>query len=128
MPTNNQLLRKGRKKKKHKNQVKALVGSPFKCGVCVKVYTVSPKKPNSAIRKVAKIRLFSTNKQIIAAIPGIGHKLQKYSNVWVRGGRANDLPGVRYKVVRGKLDFNSYEIFSRQQKRSKYGVGKDKKK
>jgi small subunit ribosomal protein S12 len=125
MPTINQLVKHIRKKKKHKNKVKALVGAPYKRGVCVKVYTVSPKKPNSAIRKVAKIRITSTKRLVIAAIPGLGHKLQKFSTVLIRGGRANDLPGVRYKVVRGKLDFNMYENFSRKQKRSKYGIGKD---
>ena len=126
MPTINQLVRKKREKKKYKNKVKALEGSPFKRGVCVKVYTVSPKKPNSAVRKVAKIKLFATKRHVIAAIPGIGHKLQRYSNVWIRGGRANDLPGVRYKILRGKLDFNTYETFARKQKRSKYGVRKNK--
>ena len=98
---------------------------PYKRGVCLKVFTVKPKKPNSAIRKVAKV-LLSNKRRIIIAIPGIGHRLQEHSVVLVRGGRANDLPGVHYKAVRGKLDFNNYESFERANRRSKYGVSKKK--
>lgn len=125
MPTFNQLCRKGRLLKLHKTRVKSLQQCPYKRGVCLKVFTVKPKKPNSAIRKVAKVML-STKRRIIIAIPGIGHKLQEHAVVLVRGGRANDLPGVHYKAVRGKLDFTSYEHFERKNKRSKYGVAKTK--
>lgn len=121
MPTFNQLSKKPRIEKKHKIAVKALEGCPFKRGVCVKVYTTTPKKPNSAIRKVAKVQL-STKRKIILAIPGIGHKLMQHSTVIVRGGRANDLPGVRYKAVRGQLDFMIEDKVVRKNKRSKYGT------
>lgn len=120
MPTYNQLVKKPRVVKKHKVTLKALEGCPFKRGVCLKVYTTKPKKPNSAIRKVAKVQL-SNKKKIILAVPGIGHKLLEHSMVLVRGGRANDLPGVRYKAVRGKLDFIMDEKIVRKNKRSKYG-------
>lgn len=120
MPTYNQLVKKPRVVKKHKVTLKSLEGCPYKRGVCLKVYTTKPKKPNSAIRKVAKVQL-SNKKKIILAVPGIGHKLMEHSMVLVRGGRANDLPGVRYKAVRGKLDFIMDEKFVRKNKRSKYG-------
>jgi small subunit ribosomal protein S12 len=120
MPTYNQLVKKPRVVKKHKVTLKSLEGCPYKRGVCLKVYTTKPKKPNSAIRKVAKVQL-SNKKKIILAVPGIGHKLMEHSMVLVRGGRANDLPGVRYKAVRGKLDFLMDEKIVRKNKRSKYG-------
>lgn len=123
MATINQLCKNKRVTKKRKIRVKALQGCPFKRGVCLKVFTVKPKKPNSAIRKVAKV-LLSNKKRITIAIPGIGHKLQEHSMVLVRGGRANDLPGVHYKAVRGKLDFVAYERIDRKKRRSKYGVSK----
>jgi small subunit ribosomal protein S12 len=136
MPTINQLVRKGRKKvtKKTKSPVlsvnhNSLNGSttkrnnPFKRGVCTKVYTTTPKKPNSALRKVAKVRL-SNRIEIIAYIPGIGHNLQEHSVVLVRGGRVKDLPGVKYTIVRGKLDTSG--VKDRSQGRSKYGAKKAK--
>ena len=123
MPTYNQLIKKSRQVKKHKIKLKALEGCPYKRGICLKVYTTKPKKPNSAIRKIAKVQL-SNKKRIILAIPGIGHKLMVHSMVLVRGGRANDLPGVHYKAVRGKFDFNMDEKFLRKNKRSKYGKKK----
>jgi len=126
MPTYNQLIKQRRKVKLHKIKLKALEGCPYKRGVCIKVYTTKPKKPNSAIRKVAKVQL-SNKRRVILAIPGIGHKLMIHSMVLVRGGRANDLPGVHYKAVRGKLDFNMDEKFKRKNKRSKYGKKGDKK-
>lgn len=127
MPTFNQLIKNTRTIKKHKIKLKALDNCPYKRGVCLKVYTTKPKKPNSAIRKVAKVQLAKNKKRIIIAIPGIGHKLVEHSMVLVRGGRANDLPGVRYKAVRGKLDFIMEEKFPRKNKRSKYGKKKEKK-
>mgnify|MGYP000285913555 CR=1 FL=1 len=123
MSTINQLVRKKRLKKAHKIRLKSLDKCPFKRGICIKVSTTKPKKPNSAIRKIARI-ILSNKKRITAAIPGLGHSLQEHSSVIIRGGRANDLPGVRYKVVRGKLDFNQYETFGRKNRRSKYGVKK----
>lgn len=123
MSTVNQLIKSPRVKKHHSSMIKALQGAPFKRGVCVKVLTTKPKKPNSAIRKIAKVML-SNSRKITVAIPGIGHSLQEHASVLVRAGRANDLPGVRYKLVRGKLDFSSYEPYGRKQKRSKYGVKK----
>lgn len=123
MVTINQLVKKGRVKKAHKVKLKALDGCPFKRGVCVRVGTTKPKKPNSAIRKIAKVVL-SNRRRVTIAIPGIGHNLQEHSIVLVRGGRANDLPGVRYKAVRGKLDFIAYESYGRKNRRSKYGVKK----
>jgi small subunit ribosomal protein S12 len=105
MPTFIQLTRLGRKRKKHTNNVKALKQCPQKKAVCVKVRIVKPKKPNSAQRKVAKVRL-STGRQIIAYIPGQGHNIKEYSVPLVQGGRANDLPGVRYSLMRGKFDFS----------------------
>lgn len=122
----NQLIRQGKRKSKvRRSRLISLDRCPQKRGICVRVFTVNPKKPNSAIRKVARIRL-RNGKYIIAAIPGIGHELQEHSIVIVRGGRANDLPGVRYKVVRGLLDFRTLEKVDRKNKRSKYGVKKSK--
>ena len=123
MPTISQLIRKPRVKPIARNKVPALEGQPLKRGVCLKVYTTTPKKPNSAMRKVAKVRL--TNKQeVIAYIPGEGHNLQEHSIVLVRGGRVKDLPGVRYHIVRGTLDTAGVE--GRKQQRSKYGTKKPK--
>lgn len=125
MPTKNQLLKKNscRKKKKFLNKTPALDGCPQKKGVCFRVYTRTPKKPNSALRKVAKIRL-TNSAEIIAAIPGEGHNLQEHSVVIVRGGRVKDLPGVKYKIVRGVLDLQG--VIQRRQSRSKYGTKKPK--
>jgi small subunit ribosomal protein S12 len=126
MPTYHQVLFNPRKKKIHTNNVKALKGCPQKKGVCVKLRIVKPKKPNSAQRKVAKLRL-STRRMIIAYIPGQGHNLQEYSSVLVSGGRAPDLPGVRYTLVKGKYDFSWKESFERRKKLSKYGYPTKKK-
>lgn len=123
MPTINQLLRKGRKAVKKKTKVPALKGSPFRRGVCTVVRTVTPKKPNSALRKVAKVRLTS-GYEVTAYIPGEGHNLQEHSMVLVRGGRVKDLPGVRYKIVRGALDTQA--VKNRKQARSRYGAKKEK--
>ncbi len=123
MPTINQLIRKGRKRIKKKTNTPALKGGPQKRGVCVRVYTSTPKKPNSALRKVARVRL-TTGVEVTAYIPGIGHNLQEHSVVLVRGGRVKDLPGVRYHVVRGILDALGVE--DRKQGRSKYGAKKPK--
>jgi small subunit ribosomal protein S12 len=123
MPTIQQLVRKGRTQKSKRSKSAALVSCPQKRGVCTKVYTTTPKKPNSALRKVAKVRL--TNKtEVIAYIPGEGHNLQEHSIVLVRGGRVKDLPGVRYHIVRGALDTAGVE--ARRQRRSKYGAKKPK--
>lgn len=121
MPTINQLIRKGRKKFKKKTKSPALEGSPQRRGVCVQVKTQTPKKPNSALRKVARIRL-TTGYEVTGYIPGEGHNLQEHSIVMVRGGRVKDLPGVRYHVVRGTLDTAGVE--GRKQGRSKYGTKK----
>lgn len=118
-PTINQLVRYGREKKKWKSKSPALEGCPQKRGVCIRVYTVTPKKPNSALRKVAKVRL-SNGREVIAYIPGIGHNLQEHSVVLVRGGRVKDLPGVRYHIIRGTLDAAGVE--NRRTSRSKYGT------
>lgn len=127
MSTFNQLIsKKKRDEKKRYNISSALVGSPQKKGVCVRVTTMKPKKPNSAIRKIAKVRL-STGKDVLCYIPGQGHKLQKHSVVLVRGGRVPDLPGIHYHAVRGKYDFVATETFVRKAGRSKYGLGKIKK-
>jgi small subunit ribosomal protein S12 len=123
MPTINQLVRKGRKTVKQKVTTPALKGAPQKRGVCTRVYTSTPKKPNSALRKVARVRL-TTGIEVTAYIPGIGHNLQEHSVVLVRGGRVKDLPGVRYHVVRGTLDTLGVE--DRKQGRSKYGAKKPK--
>jgi len=123
MPTINQLVRKGRKRVKKKANTPALKGSPQKRGVCTRVYTSTPKKPNSALRKVARVRL-TTGIEVTAYIPGIGHNLQEHSVVLVRGGRVKDLPGVRYHIVRGTLDTLGVE--DRKKGRSKYGSKKPK--
>lgn len=121
MPTINQLVRKGRNEVKKKKSARALEGAPQKRGVCTRVFTATPKKPNSALRKVARVRL-TNGKEVTAYIPGIGHNLQEHSVVLVRGGRVKDLPGVRYTIVRGALDCAGVE--DRKQGRSKYGVKK----
>jgi small subunit ribosomal protein S12 len=123
MPTISQLVRKGRQKTTRKKSAPALQGSPQKRGVCTRVYTATPKKPNSALRKVARVRL-TNGIEVTAYIPGIGHNLQEHSVVLVRGGRVKDLPGVRYHIVRGALDTAGVE--DRKQGRSKYGVKKPK--
>jgi small subunit ribosomal protein S12 len=123
MPTINQLVRKGRKRIKKKTNTPALKGAPQKRGVCTRVYTSTPKKPNSALRKVARVRL-TTGVEVTAYIPGIGHNLQEHSVVLVRGGRVKDLPGVRYHIVRGTLDTLGVE--DRRQGRSKYGAKRPK--
>jgi len=123
MPTINQLVRKGRKKMDYKSKAPALNGSPFRRGVCLQVMTRTPKKPNSAMRKVAKVRL-SHGTEVIAYIPDEGHNLQEHSIVLVRGGRVKDLPGVRYHIVRGTLDCTGVE--KRRVSRSKYGVKRPK--
>lgn len=123
MPTINQLVRKGRKQVKNKSKSPALECCPQKKGVCVRVYTTTPKKPNSALRKVARVRL-SNKKEVTAYIPGEGHNLQEHSTVMVRGGRVKDLPGVRYHIVRGTYDCSGVE--SRRKSRSKYGTRKPK--
>ena len=121
MPTINQLLRKKRVKVKSRDKVPALEKSPQKRGVCVKVYTTTPKKPNSALRKVARVRL-SNGFEVTSYIPGEGHNLQEHSVVLIRGGRVKDLPGVRYKVIRGALDTSG--VSDRKQARSRYGSKK----
>jgi small subunit ribosomal protein S12 len=123
MPTINQLVRNGRKKARRKSKAPALAGCPQRRGVCLAVMTRTPKKPNSALRKVARVRLTS-GFEITAYIPGVGHNLQEHSVVLVRGGRVSDLPGVRYHIVRGALDCLGVE--GRKQGRSKYGVKRDK--
>ena len=123
MPTISQLVRKGRKKVVKKSKSASLVGCPQKRGVCTRVYTTTPKKPNSAMRKVARVRL-TNGIEVNAYIPGEGHNLQEHSIVLVRGGRVKDLPGVRYHVVRGALDTAGVE--GRLQRRSKYGAKKAK--
>jgi len=124
LPTINQLVRFGRKPKKKKSKSPALQGNPQKRGTCTKVFTTTPKKPNSALRKVARVKL-SNGIEVTAYIPGIGHNLQEYSNVLVRGGRVKDLPGVKYHIIRGTLDAAGVE--GRHQARSKYGTKKPKK-
>ena len=123
MPTINQLVRKGRKRIQKKTGTPALKGAPQKRGVCTRVYTSTPKKPNSALRKVARVRL-TTGIEVSAYIPGMGHNLQEHSVVLVRGGRVKDLPGVRYHIVRGTLD--TLGVDDRKQGRSKYGAKKPK--
>ena len=125
MPTINQLVRKGRKKVRRKNKSPALEGCPQRRGVCLSVKTQTPKKPNSALRKVARVRL-TTGYEISAYIPGVGHNLQEHSVVLVKGGRVKDLPGVRYHIVRGTLD--SLGVEGRKRGRSKYGVKKESRK
>src|SRR6185369_9197266 len=123
MPTIQQLVRKGRQAKTSKTKTPALKGSPQRRGVCTRVYTTTPKKPNSALRKVARVRLTSSI-EVTAYIPGVGHNLQEHSIVLVRGGRVKDLPGVRYKIIRGSLDTQG--VKARKQARSKYGAKKEK--
>ncbi|SHF82833.1 SSU ribosomal protein S12P [Caldanaerobius fijiensis DSM 17918] len=124
MPTLNQLVRKARKKIAEKSDSPALQGNPQKRGVCTVVKTITPKKPNSALRKVARVRL-TNGVEVTAYIPGIGHNLQEHSVVLVRGGRVKDLPGIRYKIIRGALD--AAGVANRFQGRSKYGAKKPKK-
>jgi small subunit ribosomal protein S12 len=121
MPTINQLIRKGRMNIQQKAKTPALISSPQRRGVCVRVYTSTPKKPNSALRKVARVRLTS-GYEVTSYIPGVGHNLQEHSVVLVRGGRVKDLPGVRYHIVRGTLD--AVGVADRKQGRSKYGAKK----
>ena len=123
MPTISQLVREGRKGVKSKTSAPALTGSPQKRGVCIRVYTTTPKKPNSALRKVARVRL-TNGIEVTTYIPGIGHNLQEHTVVLIRGGRVKDLPGVRYHIIRGTLD--SVGVQDRKQSRSKYGAKKPK--
>jgi|SRR5262245_38940752 small subunit ribosomal protein S12 len=124
MPTINQLIRKGRQKAKRKSTAPALRGSPQKRGVCTRVYATTPKKPNSALRKVARVRL-TNGMEVISYIPGEGHNLQEHNSVLIRGGRVKDLPGVRYHIIRGPLD--AHGVNDRKQGRSKYGTKRPKK-
>lgn len=123
MPTVAQLVRQGRKKIETKTKSPALMGSPQKRGVCVRVYTTTPKKPNSALRKVARVRL-TNGMEVTSYIPGVGHNLQEHSIVMIRGGRVKDLPGVRYHIIRGTLD--SVGVADRRRGRSKYGAKRPK--
>ncbi len=123
MPTINQLVRKSREKVSKKNKVPALKSCPQKRGVCLRVYTTTPKKPNSALRKVARVKL-TNGQEVTAYIPGEGHNLQEHSVVLIRGGRVKDLPGVRYHIIRGTLDTQGLE--KRRQRRSKYGAKRPK--
>lgn len=125
MPTVNQLIRLGRVAKKYKSKSPALENCPQKRGVCTRVFTTTPKKPNSAMRKVARIRL-TNNIEVTGYIPGVGHNLQEHSIVLIRGGRVKDLPGVRYHIIRGTLD--SEGVANRQQARSRYGAKRPKEK
>jgi len=124
MPTINQLIRRRRKRPPHKPDAPALMGCPQRRGVCTRVYTTTPKKPNSALRKVARVRL-TTGVEVTTYIPGVGHNLQEHSIVLIRGGRIKDLPGVRYHIVRGVLDTQGVE--NRRRGRSKYGAKRPKK-
>ena len=124
MPTINQLIAHGRERPKSRNSVPALQGCPQKRGVCTRVYTSTPKKPNSALRKVARVRL-TNGVEVTTYIPGVGHNLQEHSIVLIRGGRVKDLPGVRYHVIRGTLD--AVGVAKRNQSRSKYGAKRPKK-
>jgi small subunit ribosomal protein S12 len=123
MPTIQQLVRKGRQAVKSKTSAPALAGSPQKRGVCIRVYTTTPKKPNSALRKVARVRL-TNGIEVTTYIPGVGHNLQEHSVVLIRGGRVKDLPGVRYHIIRGTLD--SVGVQDRKKSRSKYGAKRPK--
>ena len=123
MPTINQLVRQGREAVRKKSKTPAMQGCPQKRGVCIRVYTTTPKKPNSALRKVARVRL-TNGQEVTSYIPGVGHNLQEHSIVMIRGGRVKDLPGVRYHVVRGTLD--SVGVAGRKQSRSKYGAKQPK--
>jgi small subunit ribosomal protein S12 len=122
LPTIAQLVRKGRQSKQSKTKTPALKGAPQRRGVCTRVYTTTPKKPNSALRKVARVRLTSGT-EVTAYIPGVGHNLQEHSIVLVRGGRVKDLPGVRYKIIRGTLDTSG--VRDRKQARSRYGAKRE---
>jgi small subunit ribosomal protein S12 len=124
MPTINQLVRKGRSKVRRKSAAPALKGCPQKRGVCTRVYATTPKKPNSALRKVARVRL-TNGMEVTSYIPGEGHNLQEHNSVLIRGGRVKDLPGVRYHIIRGTLD--SQGVNNRRQGRSKYGAKRPKK-
>ena len=124
MPTVSQLVRVGREKLKSKTDSPALQGSPQKRGVCVRVFTSTPKKPNSALRKVARVRL-TNSVEVTAYIPGVGHNLQEHSIVLIRGGRVKDLPGIRYHIIRGSLD--TAGVAGRRQSRSKYGAKRSQK-
>ncbi|MGO9531367.1 MAG: 30S ribosomal protein S12 [Syntrophobacteraceae bacterium] len=123
MPTINQLVRKGREEVRRKSSTPALQSCPQKRGVCVRVYTTTPKKPNSALRKIARVRL-TNGIEVTSYIPGIGHNLQEHSVVLIRGGRVKDLPGVRYHIIRGTLD--ALGVADRKQGRSKYGTKRPK--
>lgn len=123
MPTINQLVRKAREPQIKRNKVRALESCPQKRGVCTRVYTTTPKKPNSALRKVARVRL-TNGHEVISYIPGEGHNLQEHSVVLIRGGRVKDLPGVRYHIIRGTLDTQGVQ--DRRQRRSKYGAKRPK--
>jgi small subunit ribosomal protein S12 len=123
MPTINQLIRRQREQSKKKNKTPALQSSPQKRGVCVRVYTTTPKKPNSALRKVARVRL-TNGIEVTSYIPGVGHNLQEHSVVLIRGGRVKDLPGVRYHIIRGTMDTSGVD--DRRRGRSKYGAKKPK--
>jgi small subunit ribosomal protein S12 len=123
VPTIQQLVRKGRQDKVTKTKTPALKGSPQRRGVCTRVYTTTPKKPNSALRKVAKVRL-TNSYEVVSYIPGEGHNLQEHSVVMIRGGRVKDLPGVRYHIIRGTLDTQG--VKDRKQRRSKYGAKRPK--
>jgi small subunit ribosomal protein S12 len=123
MPTINQLVRKGREEVKKKNKAPALDSCPQRRGVCTRVYTTTPKKPNSALRKVARVRL-TNGMEVTSYIPGIGHNLQEHSVVLIRGGRVKDLPGVRYHIIRGTLD--ALGVQDRRKSRSKYGTKRPK--
>ena len=123
MPTINQLIRKGREQLKYKSKSPALKSNPQKRGVCTRVYTTTPKKPNSALRKVARVRL-TNGVEVTSYIPGVGHNLQEHSVVLIRGGRVKDLPGVRYHIIRGTLD--AVGVNNRRQGRSKYGAKRPK--
>jgi small subunit ribosomal protein S12 len=125
MPTINQLIRKGRKRVKAKTTAPALANCPQKRGVCLRVYTTTPKKPNSALRKVARVRL-SNGMEVTTYIPGEGHNLQEHSVVLLRGGRVKDLPGVRYHIIRGARNTDTAGVTNRRQGRSKYGAKRPK--
>ena len=124
MPTINQLVRQGRRKVRRKSSAPALKGSPQKRGVCTRVYATTPKKPNSALRKVARVRL-TNGMEVTSYIPGEGHNLQEHNSVLIRGGRVKDLPGIRYHIIRGPLD--AHGVNDRKQGRSKYGTKRPKK-
>jgi small subunit ribosomal protein S12 len=119
MPTINQLVRQGREAVRKKSKTPAMQGCPQKRGVCIRVYTTTPKKPNSALRKVARVRL-TNGQEVTSYIPGVGHNLQEHSIVMIRGGRVKDLPGIRYHIIRGSLD--TAGVTNRKQSRSKYGA------